>query len=78
MSLKKKLLLVAITLCLVLVGTEINSLFINGLHEIEELLLSLLLITFLIILVMYLFNNIFLNAYLKRNRLEESKKLTNF
>ncbi len=78
MSLKKKLLLVAITLCLVLVGTEINSLFINGLHEIEELLLSLLLITFLIILVMYLFNNIFLNAYLKRNRLEENKKLTNF
>ncbi len=78
MSLKKKLLLVAITLCLVLVGSEINYLFKNGLHEFEELLLSLLLITFLIILVMYLFNNIILNTYLKRNRLKESKKFTHF
>ncbi len=78
MSLKKKLLLAAIALCLVVVGAEIYTLFENGLHEIEELLFSLVLITFLIILVMYLFNSIYLNAHLKRNWLGESKNLTDF
>ena len=67
-----------IVLCLVAVGTEINALFENGLHEIEELLFSFLLITFLIILVMCLFNSIYLNAYMKRNWIEEQTDLTNF
>ena len=77
-GLKKNILLVIVFLCIIALGAEISLIFENGLKEAEEVLFSLLLIGFWLLLIMYLFNNIYLNNVLRRNERQEHKNLTDF